>query len=210
MRKYDVSASVRVQQLIDIHLFIEAYALGQNWLERLNKGSLKKALPELFMKFDRPCVMKTHEKYCTTIYVCIMSWNYTSAYFLLQGELFKDPSFNLSNQFRPSAQASMKRRMSINRFWNLLGPVWWKHIKNIVSRGYYSLKWQKCIFFTSGRAFQGSFIQSFQSVSPQRTGFNEEKDVNQPWDSYSCWYIIFPHQYTTTTWNGINVSNLSG
>ena len=47
-------------------------------------------------------------------HVGIMAWNYTSAYFLLSGELFKDPLFNLSNQFCPSEQASMKWRMSIN------------------------------------------------------------------------------------------------
>ena len=68
------------------------------------------------------------------MYLVIMAWNYTSAYFLLQGELFKDPSFNLSNQFRPSAQASMKRRMSINRGTLTAADTSYFHINILLQR----------------------------------------------------------------------------
>ena len=156
--------------------------------------------------------MKIHEEYCTTIHITLVLWlkipQVHIFYFRESFSRILHSIFPIS--FAPAHRLQWREGCQSTAYHeNLLEP----QISKCEDPLYlikYGLKPQKCIFFTSGRAFQGSFIQSFQSVSPQRTGFNEEKDVNQPWDSYSCWYIIFPHQYTTTTWNGINVSNLSG
>ena len=115
----------------------------------------------------------------------------------------KDPSFNISNQFRPSKQASMKRRMSIKYGYLPKQTVYLKKPDCLPYLTYFLpdlLFWKNFVkdpSFNLSNQFRPSEQASMKRRMSIKRGTLTAADT-------SYFHI------NNTTWNGINVSNLQG